>query len=187
MPSASLMFWQKERMRRLTEVDNQCAASLALMSAKPELVEENLRGYVLLLSAHFQGFCRALYLECTQIVVSKVRPSLQSLVQRQFTTHMKLDLGNPNIENLKTDFGRFEFVLDLAGADPANPARITDLSHLNRWRNIAAHHGKTPVAPALILPNVQSWRHSCDGLAVSLDDIMYNELGKILKRKPWTP
>ena len=46
MPSASLLHWQNDRMPRLTAVDNQCAASLALAPSQPNLVDENLRGYV---------------------------------------------------------------------------------------------------------------------------------------------
>jgi hypothetical protein len=58
MPSASLLRWRNDRAQRLGEVETQCAASLALTPPQPNLVEENLRGGVLLLSAHFQGFCR---------------------------------------------------------------------------------------------------------------------------------
>jgi hypothetical protein len=144
MPSASLLWWRNDLMPRLSEVDGQCAASLALAPPRPTLVEENLRGYVLLLSANFQGFCRTLYFECSQVVVSKVRASLQALTQAQFTAHLKLDHGNPNLQNLREDFERFGFILDLAGAAPANPARLQDLAALNRWRNIAAHHGTIP-------------------------------------------
>src|SRR2546421_1162120 len=121
MPSASLLHWQNDRMPRLAEVDTQCAASLVLTPPQPNLVDENLRGYVLLLSAHFQGFCRDLYTECALIVVSKVRPSLKLLIQTQFTAGLKLDHGNPNLNNLREDFERFEFTLDLGAADPANP------------------------------------------------------------------
>jgi hypothetical protein len=119
-------------MPRLAEVDAQCAACLALVPVSPTLVEENLRGYVLLLSAHFQGFCRNLYTEGAQIIVSKVRASLKVLIQAQFTAHMKLDHGNPNIQNLRGDFERFGLPFDLAAADPANPARLTHLGALNQ-------------------------------------------------------
>jgi hypothetical protein len=84
-----------DRMPNLAEVDAQCTASLAVAPPKPRLVDENLRGYVLLLSAHFQGFCRDLYTECSQIVVAKVRPTLQLLFQDQFTAHRTLEHGNP--------------------------------------------------------------------------------------------
>src|SRR5215471_19634198 len=126
MPSAALLRWQNERMPRLGEVDAQCATSLRRAPPRPALVEENLRGYVLLLSAHFQGFCRDLYTECAQVVVSRVRTRLQHLIQPQFLAHMKLGHGNPNLQNLRDDFERFGFVLDLAAADPCNPARLQD-------------------------------------------------------------
>src|SRR6266849_1637503 len=109
MPSASLLRWRNDRMPRLTEVDTQCAASLALAPARLNLVEENLRGYVLLLSAHFQGFCRDLYTECAQIIVSRVRATLRALIHAQFTAHRRLDHGNPNAQNLREDFKRFGF------------------------------------------------------------------------------
>ncbi len=186
MPSTSLLNWQNNRMHCLAEVNIQCAASLALAPPNPRLVDENLRGYVLLLSAHFQGFCRDLCTECAQIIVSKLRPSLQVLIQAQFTAHRKLDHGNPNLQNLKEDFARFGFALELDAADPANPARLAHLSTLNKWRNVAAHQSApTAAAGPLQLPLLQAWRDACDGLATSLDDILYNQLRRILKRKPW--
>ena len=186
MPSASMLRWQNDRMPRLGEVEAQCAATLALVPPQPNLVEENLRGYVLLLSAHFQGFCRELHTECSQIIVSRVRVRLQALIQAQFIAHRKLDHGNPTLQHLRSDFERFGFVLDLAVADPANAARLRDLAALNTWRNVAAHHGTIPTgAPPLNLPELQLWRSSCDGLATSLDGILYNELRKILRRAPW--
>jgi hypothetical protein len=186
MPSASLLRWQNDRMPRLSQVDAQCAAALTLTPPQPDLVEENLRGYVLLLSAHFQGFCRDLSTESSQVVVSKVRASLQSLIQAQFTAHRKLDHGNPNLQTLREDFERFGFTLNLEARDPANRARLQDLAVLNRWRNVAAHHGTIPAGtPLLSLPLLRAWRHACDGLATSLDDVLYNELRKILRRSPW--
>ena len=73
----SLRSWQQDRQTRLTEIDNQCAASLAGLPPNPHLIDENLRGYVLLLSAHFQGYCRDLYTEAAQIIALKVRATLQ--------------------------------------------------------------------------------------------------------------
>jgi hypothetical protein len=187
MPSTSLLVWRNDRMARLGHVDAQCAASLALVPANPDLVDENLRGYVLLLSAHFQGYCRDIHSESAQVIVSKLRRRLQNLVQEQFTAHRKLDRGNPNIENLKADFGRFVFALDFPAADPANSMRLRHLKELNTWRNVSAHHDIPPQGPPLDLPTIQAWRGSGDGLATSLDGIMYNRLRRILRRKPWIP
>lgn len=187
MPSASLLHWQNSRVPNLAHIDAQCAACVAAVPPNSSLIDENLRGYVLLLSAHFQGFCRDLYTEAAQVVVSRVRVRLRSLIAEQFTAYRKLDHGNPNVENLGIDFGRFGFTLDLPAADPANPLRITHLGRLNKWRNVAAHQGNVPPGPALDLPSLQQWRNSCDGLATSLDGIMYTQLRKTLRRQPWIP
>jgi hypothetical protein len=130
MPSASLRQRQNDRMPRLQQVELQCAASLAAPAPNPRLIDENLRGYVLLLSAHFQGFRRDLRTEAAQVIASKVRPSLQLLIQRQFTAHLNLDRGNPNVATLRKDFLRFGFKLDLA-ADPANQPRLQHLAAMS--------------------------------------------------------
>lgn len=185
MPSAALLYWQNDRMPRLHQIDLQCAASLAAVPPNAHLIDENLRGYVLLLSAHFQGFCRDLCTEAADVIASKVRPSLQLLIQDQFTTHRNLDRGNPTNDNLKMDFKRFGFALDLR-VDPANVSRLDDLAALNKWRNVAAHQGTTlPLGVPLDLPSLRSWRSSCDGLATSLDAVLYNQLRRVLRRAPW--
>jgi hypothetical protein len=187
MPSTALHNWQNVRLPSLAHVDAQCVASLGLAPANPALVDENLRGYVLLLSAHFQGFCRDLYAECAQIVVSKTRPTLQTLIQGQFTSNLRLDHGNPTVKNLQDDFKRFDFPLRLDTADPANPARITLLDRMNQWRNSAAHHGNPPAGVPLDLAALRDWRDACNGLALSLDGIMYTQLRRLLRRQPWVP
>jgi len=55
MPSVALTEWTSDRMFRLAQVDAQCAAVLALIPPNPVLLDESLRGYAMLLSAHFQG------------------------------------------------------------------------------------------------------------------------------------
>ncbi len=185
MPSVSLQHWLNDRMPRLNEVDSQCATSQALVPPNPLLHEENLRGYIVLLSAHFQGFCRDLYTESAQSIVSRVRATLQVVIQDQFTAHCALDHGNPNLQNLRRDYERFGFTLHLSVADPGNPARLRDLTELNRWRNIAAHHGIVPPAGLPSLADLRDWKTSCNGLAASLDGIMYNQLRRMLRRAPW--
>jgi hypothetical protein len=163
------------------------AASRALAPPNPRLSEENLRAYIVLLSAHFQGFCRDLHFESALAVAVRVRPSLRLLVQAQFTWNLALDHGNPNLHNLRKDFERFGFRMELAAADPGNPARLEDLAELNTWRNIVAHHGTVPPSGLPTYADLQDWTNSCNGLAVSLDRIMYNQLRRILRRAPWIP
>lgn len=153
------------------------------------LLEASLQGYVMLLSGHFQGFCRDLYTECLQVCAAAVPATMMTTIQAQFATGLSLNVGNPTIENIRKDFERFGFTLDLAGFAPQNLQRITCLGHLNYWRNHVAHQKATPPPPGvpavLVLADIQSWRAACDGLATSLDDIMKVELTRILGTAPW--
>lgn len=186
MPSAALMRWTNDRMPRLAEIDAHCAAVHALAAPTPYLAEESLSGYVMLLSGHFQGFCRDLYTECSQIVASAVPASLLGAVQMQFSAELKLDNSNPTVETIRKDFERFYFTLNFH-ADPANALRLTHIGHLNKWRNVVAHKkASSPVGvPPLTLAAVQGWRSACDGLAMWLDGIMYVEMQRIIGATPW--
>jgi len=181
-------------MSRLAQTEAHCVA-LFLPSGSgaapvPSLLaEESLQGYAMLVSGHFQGFCRDLYTECSHICVAAAVPAgLRPAVQAQFGAELKLNTGNPTVENIRKDFERFGFQLSLA-IDPANLLRITHLGQLNYWRNSAAHQKTAPppagIPSVLTLTDVQTWRTSCDGLATSLDDIMYHQLLHLLSVAPW--
>lgn len=87
MPSAALLQWQNDRTLRLSEVETHCAAVVALVPPNPTFADETLRGFVLHLSAHFQGFCRDLYTECSQICIAAMPAGLQAAAQLQFLAH----------------------------------------------------------------------------------------------------
>jgi hypothetical protein len=199
VPSAALTRWKNDRTSRLGYTDAHCivlfappATALQVVGpplAPPLLAQESLQGYVMLVSGHFQGFCRDLYTECSQICAAAVPAGLRPTVQAQFAAELRLNTGNPTAENIRKDFERFGFLLNFAIAHPANPLRLTHLGHLNYWRNAVAHQKATPPPPGvptiLNLADVQVWRGSCDGLATSLDDRMYSELFRIRGVAPW--
>lgn len=187
MPSASLKVWRGSRVPCLAELAAQCASTAALAPPNPRLAEENLLGWVLLLSAHFQGFCRDLHTEAGQAISSRVRKTLAPVVHRAFVIDRALDRGNPTLVNLKADFLRYGVLLDLAAADPANHTRLACLSLMNTWRNIAAHHTPIPPTGLPTVADVQDWQAACDGLAVSLDRVLYDGLRTLLRRAPWPP
>jgi hypothetical protein len=187
--SAAFIHWQNDRTPRLNEVEAHCAVVLALVPPNPTFLDETLRGFVLHLSAHFQGFCRDLYTECSQIWIAAIPAGFKVTAQSQFSAQLALEKGNPTYDNIKRDFNRFGFLLNLQAAHPAGPQQVTDLGHLNDWRNKAAHQGTQPlgggVPPALTLATIQGWRASCDALASSLDDIMRVEMLRIMGIAPW--
>ena len=182
MPSNSLLRWQADRLPRLSALEAQVA------SAPPSaLAEENLRGYVALLCAHFQGFCRDLYTEGALRVTGDVPQHLKLFVQRQTMSELKLSTGNPNLQSLTHDYNRLVGdVRTLLDADPANALRLNHLAELNKWRNYVVHHGVVaPPGPPLALPLVQVWQSSCDGLATDFDRIVYDVLSAMLSAPAW--
>jgi hypothetical protein len=189
MPSAALLKWQNTRLPNLSHVDAQCAASAAAVPANLALIDENYRGYVLLLAAHFQGFCRDLHTECAQIIASKVRLSLEILIQSQFSARRELDRGNANAKSIIEDFSRFGFDMKTQLDGIAGAAGLkADLHTLNAWRNAAAHHNTSlPPGGPLTVPLIQGWRNSCGSLAAALDNILYTQLKARLRRQPWVP
>ena len=186
MPSAALRDWQNDRMPRLAEIDAHCVSTLALVPPNPRLAEESLRAYVMLLSGHFQGFCRDLYTECGQLFTANVAPAMQLAIQLQLVAELKLNNNNPTVETIRKDFERFALRLDFR-TEPANAPRVTHLGQLNKWRNAVAHQkaGAPAGVPPLVLAGVQSWRTSCDELATWLDGIMYNEMQQVFGIAPW--
>src|SRR5258708_36444542 len=104
MPSVALIRWQNDRLLRLNEVDSHCEFVDALVPPNLTFLDETLRGFVLHLSAHFQGFCRDLYTECTQICIAAMPSGLQATAQPQFSAHLALEKGNPSYNNIKKDF-----------------------------------------------------------------------------------
>ncbi len=186
MPSAALKNWRNDRMQRLAEIDAQCIAAAFAGPSSPFLAEENLRGYVLLISGHFQGYCRDLYTECAQAFEATLGLRVRATIRTQFSTELKLNSQNPTVEAIRKDFERFAVSLDF-DSDLANGARVTHLGQLNKWRNAIAHQNPSPPAGALplTLTAVQQWRVSCDGLATWLDDMMYRAMFRIINVAPW--
>src|SRR5947209_2538169 len=103
----------------------------------------------MLVSGHFQGYCRDLYTECSQVCASTVPAGLSTTLQMQFGAELRLNSGNPTIENIRKDFERFDISLNLAGAAPGNAVRVTHLGHLNYWRNATAHQRPSPPPPGV--------------------------------------
>lgn len=186
MPSAAFSEWQTVRMPRLAQIDGQCSGIAALVPPNPDLLDECLRGYVMLLSAHFQGFCRTLYSECSQICAATVPVPFKATVQAQFSAALQLGKQNPSLKTIQADFERFGFTLTFPAI---HTPQITHLDHLNHWRNTAAHQRTSPppapIPAMLVLADIRKWRSSCDGLATALDDIMRKELLRILGVAPW--
>ena len=121
MPSDSLLSWNGNRATRLDGIDAQCVVVAATDAIH---LDECLRGYVMHLSAHFQGFCRNLYAECSQVCSSAVPTGMELLAQKQFSASLALERGNPSHDNLVKDFSRFGIDLSFTAAYWSSPGKV---------------------------------------------------------------
>lgn len=190
MPSWSLREWQGSRAAVLAAYEAECVAMLSRQPPDPALAETIIRGGVVLLSANFQGYCRDLYTECALAVLASVIPGpVQAMFIRQCMARRELDGSNARYENVRSDFERFGLDLptELKARAPLIAAIVTDLGHLNQWRNHVAHDNPTPPAHGgpLTLAVVQAWRASCETFAVTLDAVMYDHLKVLMGNAPW--
>lgn len=190
MPSASLVNWQVSRLPRLNRLAAECATVIARTPTDAELVEDCLHGYVSKVSAYFQGFCRQLYDECANAVVTGLSPAVQAMILPQYEAGCALRRSNATPGTLGLDFGRFLVpfwpAVQLHSATAVADQR--ELSRLLEWRNAVSHDDFVTLAGALLtLAEVGGWVQACDRLARALDATMFDVLRARLSRDPWTP
>jgi hypothetical protein len=167
-------------------LETQCIWAAGLTAPDPALLDEHLRAYVTLLSAHFQAFCRDLYSEACQKVVNRVKQAgLRPIVQAQFDKGLRLEKANATMDALSDDFSRLGIIdlrAEVGNAPPADTHKGR-LTAMNMCRNLCAH-GASQI-PLLLLPQIQDWRVSCDWLASRLNEVVYNKLRVAFRAAPW--
>jgi hypothetical protein len=193
MPSFSLQHWFAERAAALADMEN---AHRSVRGSGPGARAAALQinqAYTMLLSGQFQGFCRDLHEECAGFLVMPVADQdLRGMLWDNLVFGRRLDRGNPNPDNLGSDFDRLglEFWTLVAADRPENPARRAVLKELNEWRNAIAHQDFSASMlragrPNLTLAQVRLWRKACDGLARSFDEVMRDHLRGLTGSPPW--
>jgi hypothetical protein len=190
MPSRSLFEWQNRRRLLLDEVEDAHRSVGGVGPGRRHATEQINQAYAVLLSAHFQAYCRDLHSECADYLVRAVPAALADMFLAALMWNRKLDHGNPNAGNLGSDFGRFElnFWADVEHIDHRNEVRRELLDELNLWRNAIAHQDFDPVrlgAGALQLRQVRTWRAACQQLALDFDEVMRSHLERRLGGSPW--
>jgi hypothetical protein len=183
MATNALLKWRTFRLKALGDFDHRQFESGPIDAI---LHEECLRSYTMLLSAHFQGFCRDLYSELAQSVAAAFPGNAAFILLRQFGSDLKLDTRNADYATIKSDFGRFgiDFDTALAPDEPTrslNKARRRELHRLNQWRNYCAHYNDTHPTEAggFGLAEVREWGNACDGFAGEMDRVAASHLASM--------
>jgi hypothetical protein len=149
--------------------------------------------YLVLVSSHFQRFCRDLHTEVIDHICRQdPNPdSRRELLRLALSTNRQLETRNPTPGAIGSDFGRFslQFWDAVKQQAPAfNQRRQTKLDDLNRWRNAIAHQdfaaaGLRP--EGVTLPMVRRYRAACDHLAARFDVVLASHVATITGIRPW--
>ena len=149
------------------------------------------QAYAVLLSSHFQGFCRDLHSECADHFVQSVsNPQVRSTLHASLVQNRKLDRGNPNPGNIGADYNRLGLLFwdEVLSVDIRNKGRQDRLEELNKWRNAIAHQDFDPMVlgtTTLRLRDVRQWRNACNQLATRFDEVMRGWLETANGVSPW--
>lgn len=197
MASAALHRWKTEAREKLDEIAQAHAAVGGIARGRRTATLQVNHAYAMLLSSHFQGFCRDLHTEAVDHLCASVRQDWAAAMLRvELNTSRKLDRGNPNPGNLGADFahlGALGLWPALLALDARMSARQRSLDKLNVWRNAIAHQDFSDVARldlghgrvSLRLADVRAWRDACDQLAEGMDRIVGRHIAGLVGALPW--
>lgn len=182
MPSLSLKYWNETAAIALDRMESAHRAVGGTGRGRRYATQQINQSYLMLLSSHFQQFCRSLHSEAAVHLVGGIDPALRPIVQLSLTVGRKLDQGNPNPSNLGADFGRLgmSFWRDVTSFRKRNPARKDNLAKMGHWRNAIAHQDFTSATHVhelggrteITLPEVRAFRSVCGGLARDFDAVV---------------
>ena len=196
MPSNSLHRWQHEARSQLDDIVSAHAAVAAAKRGGRAATAQVNHAYAMLLSSHFQRFCRDLHSEAIEHLCAEVPTTwVQPILRARLIEGRKLDTGNPNPGNLGSDFKRFGLELwpSMIAIDARTSGRKVKLEQLNRWRNAIAHQDFSQSSDLdlgtgrvdLRLADVDGWRAACDQLAPTMDAAVGGRLAGLAGRSPW--
>jgi hypothetical protein len=181
MSSAALLNWNTNAAEALSQLEEAHRAVGGPRAGRRTNTLQLNYAFVLLLSAHFQAYCRGLHSEATEWLVDNVEPSIGAVLAVNLTLHRQLDSRNAQPASLAADFNRLDFPFwsFVESSDIRNKARREKLERLNEWRNAVAHHDidsrRSSLTPhEVTLEACRSWRAALNGLARSFDIVTAN-------------
>lgn len=142
MPSNSILRWRGPAQADLDDIVDAHASVAGSARGRRAATAQVTHAYAVLLSSHFQRFCRDLHTEAIDHLTRTLAdPWARTILVSRLAEGRKLDSGNPNPGNIGSDFNRFQLNLwtDMARIDARTAGRRVRLGRLNRWRNAIAH------------------------------------------------
>ena len=190
MVSTALIRWQTSRSAALDRLILARETAL-IANSDPALPNELTHVLITRLAAEFQGFCRDLHDEATNIFVenSHIKPNLVEIYKTALVSKRLLEYGNANWRNIGSDFVRIGFpvgVVEFASQLSRKPSHT--LGELIAARNAIVHSDQTKIDslnPPAEFSTFTQWRAEVDQLAVVLDYELIQYLAKTVAISNW--
>ena len=190
MPSRSLGRWTGEAAVALDRMEHAHRAVGGSSPGRRYATQQINQSYLVMLSSHFQQFCRDLHSEAVDHLLRGMDPALLPIVLSSLTSDRKLDRGNPTPGNLGSDFGRLgmAFWPDVNALHRQNAARVRRLELMGYWRNAIAHQDFAGNARHLAgraeitLADVRQFRSTCEALALGFDRVVLAHIKTVAGR-----
>ncbi|MEK6607161.1 MAG: hypothetical protein AABZ30_05805 [Myxococcota bacterium] len=183
-----MRLWETTRAGALDEIESAHVAVGGSARGRRHATQQINQAYAMLVSSHFQGFCRDLHSEAVDCLVNAAMPpAVKNVLRARLTADRKLDKGNPNPGNLGSDFGRLGLAFwdKVRAADRRSVRRQDLLEELNEWRNAIAHQDFPAKLAVLHLSRVRGFRSACTGLARTFDRVLRRCIAAMVGAPPW--
>jgi hypothetical protein len=191
MSSKALRRWNLVDQAALKEIEDVHAKVGGTARGRRFTTAQINQAYTVLLVARFQSFCRNLHSEGVDHLTSQLpQGPLHTVFRNALFAARKLDRGNPNPGNIGADFAAFgfDFWPAVALLDSNASQRRLALQELNDWRNAIAHQDFDPGRlgqKTLQLVVIRRWRRTCQQLALSIDEVLRQQLHVLTGVQPW--
>lgn len=193
--SSALDQWRGPGLARLAELEAVHANLTGSGSGRRWGTTQLNRSLFLALVAQFQSFCRDLHDEAVAVHTTAANPAQQQTLEVLMVQGRRLDTHNPRRSTLGHDFGRLGFnLLDaMKAAQPSAGDQLRALDLLVDYRNAIGHGDESKIAGFEAAGEIkatkrsyQQYRRALDGLAITMDDVVADELSRALGvERPW--
>ena len=193
--SGAKAVWDMECVPRLNQLERIHAAAGGTHRGRRWGTEQLNRSLFVALVGQFQGYCRELHDEATQVYLSQENPRQVAALETLLLGRRELDRRNPRRDALKNDFGRMglQIVPALQYLYARAPVDIDRLELLVRFRNAIAHGNESEVCSLVqghrlrpTLSAYRSFKNAINRLVGKLDAVVAAELASELGiTRPW--
>jgi hypothetical protein len=196
VPSQALTDWNAKRASSIGLAWQMHSTQVA-STATGWQVDQALAIVLQRMATEFQGFCRSLHDEASEVfavTAAKGNMPLEGTLRKLLTTGRDIDKGNAHSDAIARDFSRFGFIFwsAMTAVDNRAGGWPKELKKLTEMRNGVAHDDAAKIRSlitegyALNEPTLKTWQTILHDIATTMDDVVGLSLGALLGvPRPW--